>query len=529
MKIKYLFAVLLALSLALTACGGAAEEEEAPTEVAPEEHVDEEEHEHAEEEAPTEEPMAEEEAMAEEVTLSMILVTPQDRWDFLLEQAEMKFEAENPDIDIVLDVQYLPFSDRLTQLRAAATAGTPLDIVSLDQPEVGDFAAAGFTTDLTEWINRDMDGLSSYLPAHREATKFQGGWHAVWIFTDARLLWYWKDLVDEAGVNPRSDMLTWDGYIESCQQLDETLSGEGIEGCLLIGQPWVADWTMPYAWMQGGDLGFDVNPDLAAEVGANDPWLSAFDSEAWVGALQFTRDQVDAGIDPFTEHQFGQTFVARRYATWLGGTWVYGVVRDSDEDLSQLDMVGAFPVPSPDVDTATMAGGWSLSIPSTSEHPEMAWAFLRTMLDEDIMGEMQIRFGELPTQETIANNFEDQFADFWNAGGVDRWSEIQSLAPHAFGRPSFPTWPQVAAAITEMVQSVMFENEDPQAAAEQAQQNTVVDVLGWPEGTSVELHDDSDGSCEHADLDWLFGAVTPGQQAADSNGNGSVCSHVALP
>jgi multiple sugar transport system substrate-binding protein len=457
----------------------------------------------------------------ETLNLSMILVTPQDRWDFLLSEAEKKFESENPNIDVQVDAQFLPFADRLTQLRAAATAGTPLDIVSLDQPEVGDFAAAGFTTDLTDWIERDMDGLSSYLPAHRAATEFQGRWHAIWIFTDARLLWYWKDLVDDAGVNPREDMLTWDGYIESCQKLDEMYSDQGIEGCLLIGQPWIADWTMPYAWMQGGDLGFDVNPDLADAQGAADPWVPALNSDAWVGALQFTRDQVDAGIDPFTEHQFGQAFVARRFATWLGGTWVYGVVRDADVDLSNVGLIGRFPVPSPDVETATMAGGWTLAIPSTSEHPEMAWAFLRTMLDEDILGQMQIRYGELPTQETIATDLADQFAEYWNEGGVDRWSEIQSLAPHAYGRPS--------SAITQMVQQVMFEDEDPQAAADAAQQTVVVDVLGWPEGTTAELHDDADGSCEHADVDWLFPAVTPGQTAADANGNGDICSHVTLP
>lgn len=510
---KYLAVLVCSLLLIVAACAVPTAAPEAEEPAVPEAQ-------------PTE---AEPAAEMETLSLSMILVTPQDRWDFLLSEAEAKFEAENPNIDVQIDVQFLPFADRLTQFRAAAAAGTPLDIVSLDQPEVGDFAAAGFTTDLTDWIERDMDGLSSYLPAHREATKFQGRWHAIWIFTDMRLLWYWQDLVEEAGVNPPEDMLTWDGYIESCQQLDEALSDQGIEGCLLIGQPWVADWTMPYAWMQGGDLGFDVNPDLAEAQGAADPWMPALNSDAWVSALQFTRDQVDAGIDPFTEHQFGQSFAARRFATWLGGTWAYGVVSGADVDLSQARLVGAFPVPSPDVDTATMAGGWSLSIPSTSEHPEMAWEFMKAMLDQDVLGQMQIREGELPTQETFATNLEDQFADYWNQGGVDRWSEIQNLAPHAYGRPSFPTWPQVSSAITQMVQQVMFENEDPQAAADSAQQTVVVDVLGWPDGTTVELHDDADGSCEHADVDWLFGAVTPGQQAADANGNGDICSHVTLP
>jgi ABC-type glycerol-3-phosphate transport system substrate-binding protein len=113
-------------------------------------------------------------AVAQEaVTLRMILVAPEDRWNTLLEAAQEKFAAEHPDTELSLDVQILPFADRLTQLRAAAIAGTPLDIVSLDQPEVGDFAAAGFTSDLTERIE----------------PRFEGGWHAIWAWTDARVMW----------------------------------------------------------------------------------------------------------------------------------------------------------------------------------------------------------------------------------------------------------------------------------------------------------------------------------------------------
>ena len=74
-------------------------------------------------------------AVAQEaVTLRMILVSPEDRWNTLLDAAREKFAAEHPDVELSLDVQILPFGDRLTQLRAAAIAGTPLDIVSLDQP-----------------------------------------------------------------------------------------------------------------------------------------------------------------------------------------------------------------------------------------------------------------------------------------------------------------------------------------------------------------------------------------------------------
>ena len=542
---RYHFAfvvICLALLSFLVACGGqpeAAPPEAEPAEEQPAEEPAEPEEaepteavapaEPTEAEAPAEEPTEAPPAEMEEVTLSMILVAPEDRWTFLLDAAEAKFEADHPEIDIVVDAQVLPFGDRLTQLRAAAAGGTPLDIVSLDQPEVGEFAAAGFTTDLTEWINRDLDGLSDWRPAHRAATLYNGGYHAIWAWTDARVMWYWKDLVEQAGVDPATDMTTWEDYIAACQTLNEALAGENIQGCLQIGQPWISDWTLPYVWEQGGDIGLDVNADLAAGAGAAEAWVPTFDSEAWVSALQFTRDQIDAGITPFTEHQFGTEFVARSFATTLDGTWVYGAAKTGDADMANLGLVAAFPVPSADVETATMAGGWTLAIPSTSEHAETAWEFLKAMLDVSTLGAMQVQYGYLPTETSFAEGLNADFAAYWNEGGDDRWAALQGLLPNAYGRPSFPTWPEVGAAITEMIQRVQFEDVDPQTAATEAQQTVLVDILGWPEGTTVSLLDDSDEACPTAETDRLIGAVTPWQQAADANGNGQICSSVTLP
>lgn len=463
-------------------------------------------------------------AMAEDVTLSLVLVSPADRWEFLLERAEAKFAEEHPDINLTLDAQILPFGDRLTRLRAAAVGGSPLDIVSLDQPEVGEFAAAGFTRDLTDFIDRDLDGLSDWLPAYSNATRYDGGWHAIWAWTDARVLWYWKDLVEKAGVDPAVGMVDRAGYLDSCQRLDGALAGDGIEGCLLIGKPWVADWTLPYVWMNGGDIGQAVDAKVAADAGAQEAWFPMLDSQAWVDALEFARDQVSAGIDPFTEHQFGPAFVSRRYATWLGGSWVYGAVKNSGADMSQLGLLAAFPKIEGSDETATMAGGWALSVPATSENPEIAWEFLKAMLDVDTLGGMQAEFGYLPTRVSFSDSLADSYKSFWNDGGEDRWSKLQDLAPHAYGRPSFPSWPAIGSVISEMVQEVMFNGADPREAAAKAQKQVVVDVLGWPETASAELLDDA-GGCTGTDRE--ISAVTPGQRAIDADGNGKVCVSIA--
>jgi multiple sugar transport system substrate-binding protein len=464
-------------------------------------------------------------ALAQETLgLRMILVAPEDRWNTLLEAAEARFESEHPDIDVRVDAQILPFGDRLTQLRAAGVAGTPLDIVSLDQPEVGDFAAAGFTRDLTEWIERDLDGLSDWLPAYRAATRFDGGWHAIWAWTDARVMWYWKDLVEQAGVNPDTDLLTWGDYLTNCAKIEESLADQQIQGCLLIGQPWIADWTFPYVWMSGGGIGVNVDPAVASENGAREAWFPTLDSQAWLDALEFTMRQVDAGIEPYTEHQFGTEFVQRRFAVSLDGTWVLGALEAAGADLTNVGMVAAFPTPDEATETATMAGGWTLAIPATSENPEMAWEFLKAMLDIETLGPVQAEFGYLPTRASFAEQLAADFEEFWNAGDEQRWTELQELAPNSFGRPSFASWPQVGAAITEMVQSVQFDGADPAEAAGNAQRTVLTDVLGWPDGATVELADDD--ACEGGAA---FVAVTPAEQAADANGNGEVCSVVDLP
>lgn len=90
-----------------------------------------------------------------------------------------------------------------------------------------------------------------------------GRGRASFFSTPPRFLRFRAGDVPLRGPSPRidqTDMVTWDDYIANCQKLDESLSGQGVEGCLLNGQPWIADWTLPYAWMQGGDTGVPDSP-----------------------------------------------------------------------------------------------------------------------------------------------------------------------------------------------------------------------------------------------------------------------------
>lgn len=72
-------------------------------------------------------------------------------------------------------------------------------------------------------------------------------------WTDVRGIWYWKDLLDEASVDPNS-LKTWDGYIAAAKQLNSVLRPKGIEGVHLTGAGHSPDLWYPYLWMLGGNI-----------------------------------------------------------------------------------------------------------------------------------------------------------------------------------------------------------------------------------------------------------------------------------
>jgi multiple sugar transport system substrate-binding protein len=66
-------------------------------------------------------------------------------------------------------------------------------------------------------------------------------------------LWYWKDLLNEANVDPNL-LKTWDGYIVAAKKLNEKLRATGIEGVHLTGANHSPDLWYPYLWMLGGEI-----------------------------------------------------------------------------------------------------------------------------------------------------------------------------------------------------------------------------------------------------------------------------------
>ena len=90
------------------------------------------------------------------ITLTAILEDQGDptRWKSLLQPAVQELKARHPDIDIELNYTTHPSAQTRTHMLAALTNQTPVDLVSVDQIWLGEFAAKGLLTDLTNYATK---------------------------------------------------------------------------------------------------------------------------------------------------------------------------------------------------------------------------------------------------------------------------------------------------------------------------------------------------------------------------------------
>lgn len=160
-------------------------------------------------------------AQKEQVTLTAIVAEPKERWDVLFDNASKKLNENHPDMDIKIDYRVLPYDATRTQILTSMAGRTPIDLISVDQIWLGEFAEGGFLSDLTQ--NATSWGRESdWYPVNWEGGKYEDKIYGIWAWTDVRALWYWKDLLRDAGVDP-STLETWNGYLSAAQKLNDAL------------------------------------------------------------------------------------------------------------------------------------------------------------------------------------------------------------------------------------------------------------------------------------------------------------------
>jgi multiple sugar transport system substrate-binding protein len=410
-----------------------------------------------------------------QVTITAILDDQGDpprllKW--LFQPAIKELEARHQDLEIKLDYRPVPYLNLHEQILKSMANQTPVDLLTVDHIWLGEFAEKGFLTDLTNY-SKKWGRSSDWYQGNWDGGVYKDGVYGIWTAVDVRGLWYWKDMLNRAGVDPNS-IRTWNGYIEGAKRLNTILRPEGIEGVHLVGASHSPDIDFyPYLWMLGGDI-------IAQKPGhptKGDYWFPIYNSSKGVRALEFIKAQIDAGIKPQKNHLWGKEFLDRKFAVMLEALQNHVHVNTTEQRQEFENKVGflpMFPVPEGTNHSATMLGGWELSVTNKSKNKDLVWELITIMVDPKIITPFYEKYGSLPTQVSIGDG--EYSANLSKT--IPYYDQLISMLQLKGVRPNIPEFPQIADHIRQALDEVLYQSKDPKEALDNAAAKSAK-TLGW--------------------------------------------------
>ena len=392
------------------------------------------------------------------------------RWIQLLQPALDELNTRHPDMNIELEYTDFLYNETRSQILNRISNGDPIDIVSVDQIWLGEFAGKSMLKNLTDEFEQ-WGRMSDLYEANLDGCVYNNTVYGLWLWTDVRGMWYWKDMLQEAGIDPES-LKTWDGYISAAVQLDEFFGDRVVQGVHLVGASHDLDMWYPYLWMLGGEI---------LELREGHPtkgvyWFPSYNSSEGVRAMEFLKRQVDAGIQPQERPYLENAFANRNFSVMLADSAMPGSFpKESWPMLEQaLGFIPMFPVPNQTIPTSTMMGGWELAIPSTSQNSDLAWELITIMAQPEMLTPFLQQYGYLPTQKVIGDGpLSEPLKQ-----SVPYFEEMISMIPYGRSRPNIPEYPEIGEHIHQAIQQVYNGSASPEDALNTAAAKSV-GSLGW--------------------------------------------------
>ena len=394
-----------------------------------------------------------------------------ERWNTLIPPAIQELRQRHPDLDIQMNYTTYPYNEMRQKLMSAVENQTEIDLITLDQIWLGEFAEKGFLTDLTNFT-KSWGRQNDWYQESWDGGFYKDKMYAIWAWTDIRGLWYWKDMLHQAGVDANS-LKTWDGYIQAAKKLNAVLRPQGIEGIHLTGASHSPDMWYPYLWMLGGDI-------VAMKTGhptKGSYYFPIYNDTKGVRAMEFIKSQIDAGIKPQKNHFWGKEFLDRKFAVMLEALQHHVHLNTTDQKQEFEEKIGflpMFPVPNPSYKSSSLMGGWELSIPETSNHKDLAWELITIILDPHILSHYLVSHANLPTQITIG---QGPYALEANKT-IPYYSQLVNMIELGHGRPNIPEYPQIADHIRQALDEVYYGLKNPKQALDDAAAKSAK-ALGW--------------------------------------------------
>jgi multiple sugar transport system substrate-binding protein len=337
-----------------------------------------------------------------------------------------------------------------------------IDVIGADVIWTAEFVANGWVRDLSGRFDDAFDPRD-FLPAAINSVYWRNRLWAVPWFTAAGMLYFRKDLLEQAGFSePPKTLDELSEMARKVMQESGTRYGYVFQGAEYEGGVTNA---LEFIWNAGGRvLTGNVSVAGAPGVAVIDPNVVVVDSADSARGLDAARELVKDGIAPedvveFTEQECFEAFLDGDAVFMRNWPFVYGLVEQPDLSTLNLDQVGIAQIPSIGQYGRSFSclGGWNLMISENSRNPSAAWEFIRFAADADRQKQRALEGGFLPTLHALYDDAEIEKAVPVVAAG-------RSAIENARVRPVSPIYSKASPRIARMFQRVLRGDADGREA-----------------------------------------------------------------
>jgi multiple sugar transport system substrate-binding protein len=368
-------ALLLAAVVLLAACGGSAAPSGGSATSAP---------------PAAEQPTAASAAGAEQTTITWgFWGSPEEKASH--EKVAAEFMKTHPNIKV--EIWHQPWDDYFTKLKTLWASGDATQI-----PDVlflwptPSYAATGVLEDLTPYVQKSNYNLDDYWPSLLESAKFQDKVYGFPRDIGLEVLYYRKDLFDEAGVAYPTENWTWDDLLAAAQKLTKASANGRVERYAL--------------GMEGGKWSLWVNQNKASMLDdMRNPSKCTLTDPKAVEAITFFADMMN--------NNYAMRDAALSQAGGDAAVFQSGQVAMIIQNASRVSAFNAAnltydvaPVPIPkDGQRAASAGGAAWVMSAKSDNKDAAWEFLSWLQSTDGGERLYTAAGEIfPALQSTAKS-----------------------------------------------------------------------------------------------------------------------------
>lgn len=352
--------------------------------------------------------------------------------------------------DVRLNVATVSRPELHHQLTRAVAEGQAPDLALLDSVWVSEFAAAGFLLPLDDldpaWT--EGDHRTDFLEPCMRATLFEGRPYAVSADADVAGLWYRRDVLREAGLEPPT---TW----VELRHAARAAAAAGIPTPIVLPAGSRGEETTTYCLLA-----------LLASNGAEvlTGGGIALDTPNTAQTLRFLRQLADEGLLPSEAVAYEWNRPARLLgegaaAFSFGGSYEAGDIAEAmGIDVARLwEHVGFSAVPAgPRGAPACVLGSMVYVIFRQAEQPKLAMRVIEHLVAPDRLARMARLTGRIPTRRSAVELTREH---------SPLLALTSSLLEHAVVRPQTPAYPRVSAQLASMLEAVLTGRTGPGSAA----------------------------------------------------------------